>query len=133
VVVAALGLAGGVALLYVATPGPGSFYPPCLFRTATGLHCPGCGSTRCLHALVHGDLAQAVAYNPLLLFALPFLTVWALRAGYEAWTGRVVRAYRPPSWCLYALVGLVVAFWVLRNVPLDPFTHLAPHVLAGGS
>ena len=117
--------------MYVAAPTPDSYFPRCLFHMLTGLHCPGCGSTRCLHALVHGDLPQAVAYNPALLLALPFLTVWALRAGYEAWTGRVVRAARLPSWCLYTLAGLVVAFWLLRNIPADPFMHLAPHALAG--
>ena len=56
-----VGIAGGVVLLYVAAPTPDSYFPRCLFHMLTGLHCPGCGSTRCLHALVHGDLPQAVA------------------------------------------------------------------------
>jgi hypothetical protein len=129
VIAAVLGIACGVVLLYVAAPTPDSYFPRCLFNMATGLHCPGCGSTRCLHALVHGGLAQAMAYNPVLLLALPFLTLWAIRTGYEFWTGRSVRTWRPPSWCLYVLAGLVVAFWVLRNIPIEPFTHLAPHAL----
>ena len=45
----------------------GNPLPPCPLRALTGLYCPGCGSTRTLHALLHGDLATAMAMNPLLV------------------------------------------------------------------
>ena len=116
--------------LYQVPPVEGAWYPKCMFFALTGCHCPGCGTTRCLHALLHGDLRQAVAYNLLTVVSLPFLLVWGLRAGLAAVRGVPLSGPRAPAWCLRALVYLVFAFWVLRNLPLWPFDQLAPHPLA---
>jgi hypothetical protein len=40
---------------------------PCPILTLTGWQCPGCGSTRALYSLLHGDPAKAFSMNPLLL------------------------------------------------------------------
>lgn len=42
-------------------------FAPCPMLQLTGWQCPGCGSTRALYSLLHGDVAQAYAMNPLLL------------------------------------------------------------------
>lgn len=44
----------------------------CLFRSATGLPCPGCGLTRGFSSLSRGKFAQAWAFNP---FAGPLYAV----------------------------------------------------------
>ncbi len=123
-------VAAGGAILYLFPPGSGSFYPPCPFYFLTGLYCPGCGSTRCLHSLAHGKLFQAAAYNVLLVLALPFLLAWA--ANY-VWTGRKNTGAVPsrplPAWAIYSICAILVAYWVLRNVPYAPFDWLAPHSL----
>src|SRR5438309_1565626 len=77
----------GASLLYHYPPTEYGFYPRCFFYWATGLHCPGCGMTRCAAALVHGDLEQALAYNPLFVVLLPFLMCGGSRSAYEMWTG----------------------------------------------
>ena len=38
-----------------------------------GVRCPGCGSLRALHALAHGDLKAALAFNAPLVIALPVI------------------------------------------------------------
>jgi hypothetical protein len=55
-----------------------SILPPCLFRTVFGVSCPGCGSTRALLALLHGDLAFALAFNAPLVAALPLAAAFAV-------------------------------------------------------
>jgi len=40
--------------------------PPCPVLQLTGWQCPGCGGTRAMYSLLHGDVVQAVAMNPLL-------------------------------------------------------------------
>lgn len=37
----------------------------CLFKSATSLPCPSCGTTRSLAVLLQGDLFQALSINPL--------------------------------------------------------------------
>src|SRR5262249_54935902 len=103
---AALMSVPAAVVLYQVPPASGSFYPPCLFHALTGLHCPGCGSTRCLHALLHGDLRQAAAYNVLLLLALPFLGWWALAAALPAGNPHQHASVRIPSWLGYAILAI---------------------------
>ncbi len=129
VFLAALVLPSGAALLYTFPPGETSFYLPCMFHQLTGLHCPGCGATRCLHALVHGDLPQAMAYNPLLVLLLPLLTLGLVQMMHELWTGRRMPLPRLPGWTVQAMFWVLIAYAVLRNVDVYPLTLLAPHKL----
>jgi len=57
------------ASLYFAQHNPYQIevFAPCPILTLTGWQCPGCGSTRALYSLLHGDVAQAFTMNPLLL------------------------------------------------------------------
>jgi hypothetical protein len=129
IVLVALGVPAGLVYLYAVPPVAGSLYPQCLLHAVTGLHCPGCGATRCVHALLHGNLAQAVAYNGLFLIALPLLVAFYVRQGVAVLRGRPPRVRRLPGWVLYTLVTVVVLFGILRNLPISPFSLLAPHEL----
>ena len=103
------------------------FFVPCLFHSATGLHCPGCGGQRAVHQLLHGNLAQAADYNLLLVLSLPVLAasavVWVLnRTGRR--NLRVMWLYHPRTTRI--LLWAVLLFWVVRNIPAHPFILLAP-------
>jgi hypothetical protein len=113
-----------VAVVATLDPEQPGHYPTCPFRSVTGWWCPGCGSLRALHALTHGDVATAVDRNVLTVLAVPALIVaWA------AWlrrslTGRPRGSRAVPVAAIWALLGVVVAFWVLRNLPAGSW--LAP-------
>lgn len=50
----------------------------CLFKATIGWTCPGCGMTRALHLLMHGDLPRAVSFNPRVVVAAPLLAfIWS--------------------------------------------------------
>ena len=121
---AGVAAAAGAALGYLAVvdPNQAGHYPTCPFLWVTGLYCPGCGSLRALHALAHGDVATAVSRNPLAVaFVLVLAGLWV------AWLQRQVTG-RPrrvaPAWLVWALLGVVLAFWVARN--LHGLEWLAP-------
>lgn len=106
--------------------------PQCSLNALTGLHCPGCGNTRAASAILHGDIAGAVEQNILFVIAIPFLGLGALRL----WTDWVYPGMWKPlpfrwrwSYSL-AIISVVVAFGILRNVPSQPYSWLAPVPLA---
>ena len=122
-------VAGFVAILlglYFIQPEAVAYFPKCLFFYATGLHCPGCGSARCLHSLLHGDIRQAAAYNSLVLAFFPFLVYAGLRTVHAALKNR---PWRIPLWSIRLLLFSLVAYWILRNLNAEPFQLLAPHRL----
>jgi hypothetical protein len=108
----------GLTMLYKVNPSYSHIFPPCVFHELTGLYCPGCGATRAVHHLLHGEIAAAFAMNPLLVVSLPLIPLFWSR----------------PQLIRRADVGIaimvtVIAYFILRNVPLWPFTLLAPHII----
>ncbi len=118
----------GATVLYTYAPAENTFYPGCFFNRATGLHCPGCGATRCVHALLHFDIEQALAWNPLFVVMAPFLLYGLARIAFQLWTGRRAPGIDWPRWSAKAILWLMIAYWVVRNIPYEPFALLAPHV-----
>jgi len=119
---------GGLAVVYAVDPTKPSFLPVCPLNAATGLWCPGCGATRSLYSLLHGDIASAFAYNPLFFVVLPFIAYYASRFAVQALrsSGARMELDMAPR-TAYAIAVALVVFGVSRNIPVDPFTFLAPH------
>lgn len=117
--------AGVAALAYVAAvdPNQSGHYPVCPFLALTGKFCPGCGSLRALHDLMHGDLNGALARNPLLVLAVAVALVWVALQAPRLWGGRP-RTPKVGPRVLYGALTLVLVFWVARNVP--GWTFLSP-------
>jgi hypothetical protein len=111
---AAFALTGALAaaawVLYRFPPQQSNFYPVCPIHAYTGLLCPGCGGTRACAALLHGHLAEALHWNPLLTLLLPLLALYlllAMRRG--CWP-----ALQPAL--IHALLIATVLFTVARNL-----------------
>lgn len=81
----------------------------CVFHRLTGLDCPGCGTQRALHALLHGRLTEAWHYNAALFFALPAALLYA-------WHPRRLRAVLYATVTPFLLLAAVLAWWILRNL-----------------
>lgn len=118
---AAAPLIAGTA--YIATHNPhvpGSTYVCPLFA-ATGLLCPGCGGTRAVYDLAHGDVLGALQMHPLFTLAVPVVAVvwfrWLLRG-----QGVTLKEWPFPTWLAFVIPGVLVAFSVLRNIaPFDAY------------
>ena len=93
----------------------------------TGLYCPGCGTLRCLHALLHGDLRSAIGFNAMTVLLAPVLLAAWLSVGLAAFRGRgSPRALGGPSMDRAGLAGALGLFWLLRNLPVEAFSWMAP-------
>ncbi len=115
-VMAALAVAVGAWALFRFDPNGQGFFPVCLFHQLTGLSCPGCGSLRALHQLLHGNIFNALRLNALLVLAIPVLTWFGARRGWRAAHGRPAAWRVPGSW-VWLVVFVVVGFSVWRNLP----------------
>ena len=104
------------AVVFAFDPSRVSLFPPCPLHRYTGLWCPGCGTTRALHQLLHGNVATAFRFNPLAISLLPVIGYLFVRREEDV---------MKPVW-IWTLLGVIVAFGVLRNIPIYPFTLLAP-------
>lgn len=114
-------LAGAATYLYLFNPANGAGYPACPFRMITGLQCPGCGSLRGLHQLLHGHPLASFELNPLLVITLPFLLVMLFLSTRAAIAGRPLPKFFIPAKYIWAFLGLVLCFWIFRNTSLYPF------------
>lgn len=119
-------LIGVAVLFFVLDPAKHTIFPHCLFHSLTGAYCPGCGSQRALHSLLHLDIAGVVSYNFLFLPAALFLLyhyTHPLLNKFFGWKlpNLFYKKYTP--WVVFAVV---IVFWVARNLPWYPFSVLAP-------
>lgn len=114
---------GAGAVVFFFNPATHGFYPVCMFHKLTGLNCPGCGSTRALYALLHGNLPLALKDNAV------FIITGAALAARGAWFAAKHCGQKPAGqfispkilWMFLIVAGI---FSVLRNFPA--FSFLSP-------
>ena len=106
-----------LAAVYAMEPGNTvqRFMPRCPFHEVTGMHCPGCGGTRAIHALLHGHPLKAIRYNAI-LFPMGVCTLLI-------WKYPKLQYNKPFT---LTVATLFILFFICRNLPFYPFTLLAP-------
>lgn len=117
----------GIAVLFfVLDPTRHELFPRCLFHSITGAYCPGCGSQRALHSLMHLNIAGVVSFNFLFLPAAVLILyhyIHPLLNHIFNWKLPNVLYLKNTPWIILAIV---LAFWIIRNLPWYPFSVLAP-------
>lgn len=97
-------------------PAEPGHYPTCPFLLVTGYYCPGCGMLRAVHALLHGDVGEALSLNALVVAMLPVLAyLWAWRV-VTAGRGRP-RPAPAPAAAAWGFLAIIAIFWIVRNLP----------------
>ncbi|HUJ44151.1 MAG TPA: DUF2752 domain-containing protein [Opitutaceae bacterium] len=104
--------------LYAFNPADHALYPACWLYATTGLKCPGCGGLRATHELLHGHLTAAWALNPLAVLLLPLWAWLGLHAGLTLLRGRGLPHATPRPAVMWLAAAALVAFGILRNLPL---------------
>lgn len=121
------GLIVGVIVLHSDNPFIQKLIPPCFFHELTGLYCPGCGTTRAGRALLHFDLLTAIRNNVMFVITLPLLAVYMPLYIWDFIRGeKKVRNVRVNRHVMVVYIIVLFLFTILRNIPVYPFTLLAP-------
>ena len=99
--------------------------PACTFRALTGWLCPGCGARRSIVALSRGDLLLALRTNALIYFLGALVCGLAICLVRNEWR-KTPKRVELPNWSIWLLFLGMFSFWLLRNIPHEPFHLLAP-------
>lgn len=98
----------------------------CWLHHLTGLYCAGCGATRAVVALLHGDWQAAIGYNALVSVVVPLA---AALLGYFRFCRHKPdehQMFHLPLRPMVIAISATLAFTFLRNLPFTPFDQLAP-------
>lgn len=114
----AAGVAAVLAVLYFIVDPVGNWWmPKCPFKILTGLQCPGCGTQRMAHALLHGHIAEAISYNYFMALAGPyilaFVVEWLMPNGKAR---KKLRRVIENSRLVWAYVITFCLWLVVRNI-----------------
>ena len=107
-----------VGLIYfLFSPSQYELFPKCIFKDVTGLSCPGCGSQRATHELLHFNFAKAFYYNALFVVSLPiallilFFYYSPLRKKFPN-AAQFVFSFRG----ILVALTVIVLFFIIRNL-----------------
>ena len=107
-------LSGWLFFLSAFSPLNSHLYPKCPIHYATGLECPGCGSSRCAKEMVYMNFSSAFKYNPLAFIAIPSLLIFSLCKIFN------LRVKNPFSFLKekgsFILFLVIILFTVYRNL-----------------
>lgn len=91
----------------------------CMFKSITGLACPGCGTTRAGLALLDGNISAALGTNPLGIITIVLLTLSTLVFAYDVFTQEKIllttaqkteRALKKPG-VFISVIALILMNW----------------------
>jgi hypothetical protein len=102
-------------IYYALDPSQSDVFPRCTFLTLTGYKCPGCGSQRAIHALMHGDIAGAFRFNALLLISIPWITLCLYAEAQRTRNPRLYARLNSPL-LIWLFLVMVLLWWLLRNI-----------------
>ena len=108
--ISALGL-----LFFFFNPSNTALFPKCPFLLLTGWKCPGCGSQRAIHHLLHLQISEAFLDNALLIILLPLLLVFMVIEYGRTSLSRLRKKINHPLliWLLLSIIGF---WWIFRNI-----------------
>jgi hypothetical protein len=113
-------------LFFLLDPEKHIIFPRCVFYSLSGYYCPGCGSQRAIHSLLHLNLFGVVQNNVLFLpavFAIIYHYIHPFLNKKLNWRLPNIFYMKNTPWVIF---GIILLFWLLRNLTLYPFSVLAP-------
>ncbi len=88
---------------------------PCWFYEATGLYCPGCGGTRAVRLLLHGQIGASLWSHPLVLPGAALFAVFMISQTAQRLSRGRVRGMRWHDAYLWAALAVIFGNWIIKN------------------
>ena len=107
-----------LGLVYYSYNPENSFlFPKCPLKYFTGLSCPGCGSQRAIHEILHLNFRKAFEYNSLLMVSIPYLLIGVafnfenIKIKYPK-----MRTFLFGQKTILFILAIVIGFFIFRNL-----------------
>lgn len=100
---------------FIFNPSNVALFPQCPFLVLTGFRCPGCGSQRAIHSLLHLDIIQAFSYNALLVSSIPIVMILAYAEMIRTKKPQLYRKIHRPIF-IWIYLGIVILWGIGRNI-----------------
>ena len=106
---------------------------PCIFHKLTGLYCPGCGGTRAVVFLLHGDFLHSLVYHPFVPYAFVLCTWFMISQTIERLSkGRLRIGMHFREVFLWIALAIIIINFIVKNAALlfcqidfMPLTHIS--------
>ena len=107
--------AGAYAFFAGRDPYAETIFPPCIILHLFGVQCPGCGGTRAMYSLLHGDVVTSIAMNPIVVAGYLAVAISLVGIAFGRRGGE--RIARGLYWLAAATaIGATVWSTVIRNL-----------------
>lgn len=81
--------------------------PKCFWKENYGIICPGCGATRCITSLLHGDLISSFKFNPFLFILVIYLIILDIVYTINTFFNADILKILYPKWWYVAIYGIL--------------------------
>ena len=106
---------GFVYFLY--SPEKYGLFPQCPLKYFTGYSCPGCGSQRAIHEILHLNFKKAFEYNALLMISIPYILVgFAFNFDEVKLKFPKTRTFLFGQKAIFVILAIVIGFFIFRNI-----------------
>ncbi|MBQ9982467.1 MAG: DUF2752 domain-containing protein [Oscillospiraceae bacterium] len=88
---------------------------PCFLYASTGYLCPGCGATRCIKALLKGNIFRAFINNPIIFLLIVFIILIYIKLFCRTFLSKDKKIIPESKYFYIALSGIILIYCILRN------------------
>lgn len=105
----------------------GSSFLRCPSNLLFNINCPGCGTQRAIHHILHLEMIDALRFNALFVLSSPIILAVILIMIYNFIFNKSVQIpIISNKYILISILIIIIGFGVLRNISIYPFTLLSP-------
>lgn len=102
------------------------FEIPCIFHRVTGYDCPGCGGTRAVIFLLHGDVIKSFQYHPIVLYTVVIGGIFLLTQTVSRLTGGRIKPVHMKIFYFWIALGIIILNCIIKNAALFYGINLLP-------
>ena len=88
---------------------------PCSLNSNYGLYCPGCGGTRAVDYLLHGQFILSTWYHPVVPYVAVYFNCYVISHSLNILTNGKCKAmaFRPVYF--YVMIAIILIQWIVKN------------------